>query len=623
MVKGGYTEKVVWVDLTKGAYEIRDLGDELLEKFIGGVGIGTKILYEEGLKDTDPLSPHAPLIITTGPLTGTGVPTSGRVSVIALSPETLSYGESDVGGTWGVGLKRACFDGIVIKGRSEVPVYLRISPEEVTIEDATSLWGKDTFETSAALKNRWGGSAKVMCIGPAGERLSKIAAIFTDGVHARVAGRGGLGAVMGAKKLKALVVDGDLRTPVHEPEKLRTSVRKAVPEIKQRTKAFSDFGTAGGLLFSEEVGDLPIKNWAWGSWKEGAIKISGEALREHLFEKRYYCGACFIGCGRVVEALTPYGAVKGGGPEYETLAALGSNCLVEDLGAIAVGNELCNRLGLDTISCGSVIGFSMEAFEKGLITEKDIGYAIPWGDAGAMLRLVREIGLREGFGVLLGEGVKRAAEEIGRGAERFAVHVKGLESTMHDPRAYASLGLTYATNPNGATHWSASYLLEAKFAIPELGYPELLDRFSEGGKPRLVKTMQDYVTMFNSIKMCRFLLRVSPSQIVEWFNLVTGFGHDVQSFLLSGERITNLKRLCNLRLGFGRKEDTLPDRFVKEKRGTGGSPQYLPNIDDMVSKYYEERMWDDEGKPLPSKMEELGLEEEMKTWSGRHPNRKQ
>ncbi len=623
MVKGGYTEKVVWVDLTKGAYEIRDLGDELLEKFIGGVGIGTKILYEEGLKDTDPLSPHAPLIITTGPLTGTGVPTSGRVSVIALSPETLSYGESDVGGTWGVGLKRACFDGIVIKGRSEVPVYLRISPEEVTIEDATSLWGKDTFETSAALKNRWGGSAKVMCIGPAGERLSKIAAIFTDGVHARVAGRGGLGAVMGAKKLKALVVDGDLRTPVHEPEKLRTSVRKAVPEIKQRTKAFSDFGTAGGLLFSEEVGDLPIKNWAWGSWKEGAIKISGEALREHLFEKRYYCGACFIGCGRVVEALTPYGAVKGGGPEYETLAALGSNCLVEDLGAIAVGNELCNRLGLDTISCGSVIGFSMEAFEKGLITEKDIGYAIPWGDAGAMLRLVREIGLREGFGVLLGEGVKRAAEEIGRGAERFAVHVKGLESTMHDPRAYASLGLTYATNPNGATHWSASYLLEAKFTIPELGYPELLDRFSEGGKPRLVKTMQDYVTMFNSIKMCRFLLRVSPSQIVEWFNLVTGFGHDVQSFLLSGERITNLKRLCNLRLGFGRKEDTLPDRFVKEKRGTGGSPQYLPNIDDMVSKYYEERMWDDEGKPLPSKMEELGLEEEMKTWSGRHPNRKQ
>jgi aldehyde:ferredoxin oxidoreductase len=623
VVKGGYTKRLIWVDLGTHKVEVRSLEDELLGKFIGGVGIGTKILYEEGLKGKDPFSPDAPLIIMTGPLTGTSVPTSGRLSVVALSPETLSYGESDIGGTWGVGLKRSGFDGLVVKGKSDTPVYLRIAPEEVTIEEATSLWGKDTFETNAALKKQWGGSARVLCIGPAGERLSKIAAIFTDGVHARVAGRGGLGAVMGSKNLKAVVVGGDIRTPVYEADKLRVSVRQSVPEIKGRTRAFSDFGTAGGLLFSEEVGDLPIKNWAWGNWKEGALKISGESLRERMFKKRYSCGACFIGCGRVVEAATPYGVVKGGGPEYETLAAMGSNCLVDDLEAIAVGNELCNRLGLDTISCGSVIGFAMEAFEKGLIAEKDIGYGIPWGDAKATLRLVKDIGLREGFGYLLGEGVKRAAEEIGKGAERFAVHVKGLEATMHDPRAFASLGLTYATNPNGATHWAASYLLEAKFAIPELGYPELLDRFSEEGKPQLVKTMQDYVTMFNSIKMCRFLLRVSPSQIVEWFNLVTGFGHDVQSFLLSGERITNLKRLCNLRLGFGRREDTLPARFIQDKRGTGGAAEYLPNIEDMVSRYYEERKWDDEGIPLPSKMEELGLEEEMKICPSQHPDRKQ
>ena len=623
MVKGGYAKRLIWVDLGTHRVEVRSLEDELLEKFIGGVGVGTKILYEEGLKGKDPFSPDAPLIITAGPLTGTSVPTSGRLSVVALSPETLSYGESDIGGTWGVGLKKAFFDGIVIKGRSEVPVYLRISPKELTVEDAASLWGKDTFETSRVLKKRWGRRAKVMCIGPAGERLSKIAAIFTDGVHARAAGRGGLGAVMGSKNLKALVVGGDERIPIYEPDKLRVSVRRSIPEIKGRTKAFSDFGTAGGLLFSEEVGDLPIKNWAWGNWKEGALKISGESLRERMFKSQYSCGACFIGCGRVVEASTPYGVVKGGGPEYETLAALGSNCLVDDLEAIAVGNELCNRLGLDTISCGSVIGFAMEAFEKGLITEKDVGYGIPWGDAKAMLRLVKDIGLREGFGHLLGEGVKRAAEEIGKGAERFAVHVKGLESTMHDPRAFASLGLTYATNPNGATHWAATYLLEAKFSIPELGYPELLDRFSEEGKPQLVKTMQDYVTMFNSIKMCRFLLRVNPSQIVEWFNLVTGLGHDVQSFLLAGERITNLKRLCNLRLGFGRGEDTLPARFTQDKRGTGGAAEYLPNIDDMVSKYYEEREWDDEGIPLPSLIEELGLEEEMKMWSAGHPGRKQ
>jgi aldehyde:ferredoxin oxidoreductase len=380
VVKGGYTKRLIQVDLGTHRVEVRSLEDELLEKFIGGVGVGTKILYEEDLKGKDPLSPDAPLIITTGPLTGTSVPTSGRLSVVALSPETLSYGESDIGGTWGVGLKKAFFDGIVIKGRSEVPVYLRISTKELTVEDAVSLWGKDTFETSRVLKKRWGRMAKVMCIGPAGERLSKIAAMFTDGVHARAAGRGGLGAVMGSKNLKALVVGGDERTPVYEPDKLRVSVGQSVPEIKGRTKAFSDFGTAGGLLFSEEVGDLPIKNWAWGNWKEGALKISGESLRERMFKKQYSCGACFIGCGRVVEAATPYGVVKGGGPEYETLAALGSNCLVDDLEAIAVGNELCNRLGLDTISCGSVIGFAMEAFEKGLITEKDVGYGIPWGD---------------------------------------------------------------------------------------------------------------------------------------------------------------------------------------------------------------------------------------------------
>jgi len=609
-MKGGYTNKVIWVDLTERRTKIWTLDDGLSERFIGGVGLSTKILHEQGLRDRDPFSPDAPLIMMTGPLTGTIVPTSGRLGVVAVSPETLSYGESDIGGTWGVGLKRAGFDGVVVKGRSATPVYLRISPEGIGIEDASDLWGKDTFETSIALRKRWGKKAKVMCIGPAGERLSRIAAIFTDGVHARAAGRGGFGAVMGSKNLKALVTEGDIPTPVYDFDRLKASVRQSLPEIRQRTKAFSDFGTAGGLLFAEEVGDLPVRNWAWGSWREGAIKISGESLREQMFKKRYFCGSCSVGCGRVIEASTSYGEVEGGGPEYETLAALGSNCLVDDLGAIAVGNDLCNRLGLDTISCGSVIGFAMEAFEKGLVTEKDTGQSIGWEDPKAMLRLVREIGLREGFGELLGEGVKRAAEEIGQGSERFALHVKGLEPAMHDPRAFASLGLSYATNPNGATHWSASYLLESKLTIDELGYAEILDRFSERGKPQLVKTMQDYVTMFNSIKMCRFLLRIRPSQIVEWFNRVTGLEHDVRSFLLTGERITNLKRLCNLRLGFGRREDTLPHRFTREKRGSGGSADYLPDIERMVSEYYKERNWDSNGRPLPSKLEELGLCEE-------------
>jgi len=618
MINGGYTKKVIWVDLTHRTTEVRVLEDAILERFVGGVGLGTKIFFEEMCKDRDAFSPDAPLIIMTGPLTGTMVPTSGRVAVVATSPASLSYGECDIGGTWGVGLKRAGFDGIVLKGKCDSPVSLLVFPGEIRFEDASSLWGRDTFETDTILKNQWGEKVKVMSIGPAGERLSRMAAILTDGVHGRVAGRGGLGAVMGAKSVKAIVVGGDLKSPIHQFEKLQASVRQSMPDLKKKTKAFSDFGTSGGVLFAEEVGDLPIKNWTLGSWKEGAIKISGEALKEQMFKKPYFCGACIVGCGRVIKASTAYGEVAGGGPEYETLAALGSDCLIDDLGAIAVGNELCNRFGVDTISCGSVIAFAMEAFEKGLVTEKDVGFRLGWGDPKAMLRLVREIGLREGFGGLLGEGVKRIAAEIGQGADRFAVHVKGLEPAMHDARAFASLALSYATNPNGATHWSASYLLEEKISIPELGYPQILDRFSEEGKPRLVKTMQDYVTMFNSIKMCRFLLRVSPSQIIEWFNLVTGYGHDLSSFLQAGERVTNLKRLCNRRLGLGRKDDTLPDRFTKDKRGSGKGAEYLPNIEDMVTQYYEQRGWDAQGVPLPSKIEELGLEEEMKTLSMDH-----
>lgn len=518
--------------------------------------------------------------------------------------------------TWGVALKRSGFDGIVVRGQSKDPVYLRISPEEIKIEDANFLWGQDTFETSISLKNRLGNDSNVMCIGPAGERLSNMAGIFSDGEHARVAGRGGLGAVMGAKKLKAMAVIGrKTSVPIFNEEGLKACVKNAFPEIKKRSKALSDYGTPGGLLFAEESGDLPIKNWSMGSWREGAMKISGDVVNERLFKKKFFCGSCIIGCGRSIECTTTYGRIIGGGPEYETLGSLGSNCLVDDIDAIAFGNDLCNRLGIDTLSCGSVIAFAMEAYEKGLITENDVGYKLHWGDASAMLRLVKEIGLCEGFGRLLGGGVESASRQIGQGSERFAVHVKGLEPAMHDPRACASLGLMYATNPNGATHWPACNVIELKkITINELGITseQVSDRFSEQGKPLLAKTMQDYVTMFNSIKLCRFLVRVDPSEILKWFHMVTGIEHNVKSFLLAGERITNLKKLCNIRLGLTREDDKLPERIAKEKRKTGGAPEYLPNLGKMLPEYYKIRNWDDNGIPLPSKINELGLQEEAK-----------
>ncbi len=616
MAISGYTGKIIWCDLTKRQTAIREIDEETLRKYIGGVGLGTKILYDNGLKSRDPFDPEGAIILMTGPLTATLVPTSGRTAIIALSPATLSYGESDIGGTWGVALKRAGYDGIVVTGQAGRPAYIRITPEEIRIEDADFVWGRDVFEATVSLKDRLGRESNILCIGPAGERLSSMAGIFSDGEHARVAGRGGLGAVMGAKKLKAVAVSG--RKPsfaVFDEEGLKKSIKDAMPEIQKQTKGLSDYGTPGGVISAEENGDLPIKNWLLGNWKEGASKISGSVFNDRLFKKKFFCGSCVVGCGRTVECETAYGRIMGGGPEYETLGALGSNCLVDSIDAVAYGNDLCNRYGIDTISCGSAIAFAMEAYEKGLITKNDIGYELSWGDADAMLRLVKEIGLCDGFGKFLGQGVKCAAEKIGQGSERFAVHVKGIEPAMHDPRACASLGLAYATNANGATHWPACNVVEIKnVTISEIGITKerVSDRFSEVGKPELAKLLQDYLTIFNSIKMCRFLVRLSPSQILTWFNMATGMEADVKSIMLTGERISNLKKFCNIRLGLTKKDDSLPDRIAKDKRKTGGAPDYLPNLNSMLPEYYRARGWDEDGYPLQSKIDELGLQEEAK-----------
>ena len=610
----GYSKRLIWCNLTTQQVKIRALEDNILEKYIGGVGLGTKILCDEGCKTRDPLSSDALLVIMAGPFAGTAVPTSGRMSIVALSPATLSYGESDIGGTWGVRLKRCGYDGIVITGQSEWPVYISISAEKITFGDSRYLWGRDTFETAVALKKVFGIKSNVLCIGPAGERLSNMAGIFSDGHHARAAGRGGLGAVMGAKKIKALVVsDQKVPFPIFNQQRLRQSVKRSVGEIKKKTKALADCGTGGGLLFAEDVGDLPIKNWILGDWKKGAVKIAGDVINDRMLKKKYFCNACIVGCGRYIKASTVYGDIEGGGPEYETLGALGSNCMIDDVEAIAYGNELCNRLGIDTLSCGAAVAFAMEAYEKRMITIKDVGYPIQWGDAHAMLRLVKDIGYCEGFGALMTQGVKIASQKIGQGSDKFAVHVKGLEPAIHDPRACASMGLAYATNPNGATHWPACNVIELKRAmIPALGIDEnlLSDRFSEVGKPRLVKVLQDYMAMFNSIKMCRFLLRIDPGRILEWFQMVTGIEHDLKSFLLAGERITTLKKLYNTWLGFSKKDDILPARILNEKRNTGGAPNYLPDIEKMLCEYYDLRGWDDDGIPKAHKIDELGLSDE-------------
>ena len=583
--------------------------------YIGGCGIAARILFDETDEKVEPLSPDNLLIFMTGPVTATKVPLSGRHEVVAKSPLTGLYGESDSGGSWGVELKRSGYDGIVIRGRAERPVYLWIHDGEAEIRNAEHLWGMDTYTVDGAIKRETDGKAVVASIGPAGERLARIAAIMNDGKHGRAAGRCGMGAVMGYKRLKAIAVRGDLTPEVAEPERLERSVKELAPMIVKRAENMHKYGTSGGMTVMNYLGDVPVKNWLKGGWEEGAEKLSGQRMAETILTGRYYCRGCLIGCGREVKIEGGrYGPVDGAGPEYETLAMLGMCCLIDDLEAVARANELCNRYGLDTISTGAVIAFAMEAYEHGLITDEDTGgVRLEWGNAEAMVRMVEMIGEREGLGWLLGEGVKRASERIGGLAHEFSIHVKGLELPAHDPRAYYSQGLSYATSNRGACHLqSLSHLFERSLTLPDLGYPEVLERHTSEGKGEFVAKTQNLMCMFDSLKVCKFIMfgGVQPSHLVEWLNCVTGWKLTLEDFMRTGERIYNLKRLYNVREGVSRKDDTLPPRILTHKKGEGGSPDNLPPLGEMLNQYYKYRGWDEMGIPTENKLVELGLKSE-------------
>ena len=356
---------------------------------------------------------------------------------------------------------------------------------------------------------------------------------------------------------------------------------------------------------------MPVKNFGKGTFADGE-KITGEVLAERFLKGRFACGACPIGCGREIDIVSEkYGRVKGAGPEYETLASLGAYCLVDDLEAICKGNDLCNRFGMDTISVGAVIAFAMEGFEKGLITATDAGgVSLNWGNAAAMLEMVRQIGEAEGLGRVLGLGVKKAADIIGGGSQDFAVHVKGLEFPAHDPRAYFSQAISYATSNRGACHLAGlSHGLEGSLTLPDLGFNEPFDRFSNAGKGLLAARMQDLMGMFDSLKICKFLLytSITPLDLVTCLNLITGQNHNLETFMRTGERIFNLKRLINIKLGITRLDDDLPKR-IKIPLKEGGTKSHVPDIERMLYDYYKVRDWNEKGIPKTEKMKELNLD---------------
>jgi aldehyde:ferredoxin oxidoreductase len=608
----GYMGKVLRVDLSTRDVRAEELSDETARAFIGGSGLGSKILYEETAADTDPLGPDNPLIFATGPLTGTMLFNTDRIDVVSKSPLTGIFGEASGGGYWAGKLKACGYDAMVVRGAADKPVYLYIDDERVEIRDAAQLWGKETFETSELLQGEHGSAAKAAIIGPAGENLVRFANMITDGLHGRAVGRCGFGAVMGSKKLKAVVVNGTKRVEVADPEGLKALLKRLGPLMRENPQALRDGGTSVGYQFCEEIGNVPIRNWKQGSWPEAGEKLTGMTLVKTLLTDRYHCGKCVINCGRVVTAQGgPYAGRQTAGAEYETVSLLGSNLMVDDLAAVQKSNELCNRLGLDTISTGNLIGFAMEAWERGLIGPEDTGgLKVEWGSVPAVHALIEQIAHRRGLGDLLAEGVRRAARRIGRGAEQFAVEVKGLEPPAHDPRSKFTVAVGYATSARGACHLSAfSHDFEEGASIEDLGLPAPTDRFAVAGKGQYVAVMQHLMGMFDSLVACKFGLfgGLTVDPLVEAVRCVTGWkDFDRRGFFATGERIFNLKRLYNNRLGVTAQDDRLPTRFRRETKG-GGTKDHLPPLEEMLEEYYRVRGWDTEGRPRPEKLRELGL----------------
>lgn len=611
----GYSGKVLEVNLSSKQIGVREIPGELWEKHFGGSGLAAKLLYDEGVYGVDPLGEENVLIFLTGMLTGTPVPASCKASICAKSPLTGLWGESTVGGFWGAELKKTPYDGIIFRGKAESPVYLWIEDDRAELKDASELWGLDTYDTSDRLKQQHGDKIQVACIGPAGERLVKISSVMVGGVEGRAAGRTGMGAVMGSKNLKAVAVKGSSRPQVADRAKLTEAVSKTVSAIRENAKGLSAYGTAGGVQGVEANGDLPIRNWSLGSWAEGAAKICGQYIDKTIFVEHYGCYACPIRCSKEVRIeIGPYKGTVAHGPEYETCAGFGSNVLNEDVHVIAAANDMCNRLGLDTISTSGVIAWAMETYEAGLLNKEDTGgLEITWGNGEVILELVRQIGYREGFGAFLGEGVKRASDKIGGLAKEFAVETKGLEYAYHDPRAFTSMAANYATANRGACHLEAlSYFVEqGVLPASSLGFTKETTFHGTEGKGEMGALMQNFMETFNALGLCKFLMRgkTGPDIIAEWVSAVSGREVTANELMKVGERNFNLKRLFNKKLGISRKDDTLPPRLFAHDRKTGRAAGSIPHLGKILVEYYNYRGWTEEGIPRPDKLAELGLSE--------------
>ena len=607
-----YAGKLLWVDLDSGRWQVTEVAPDEVRHYLLGSGLAAKIVDDRLQPQLDPLDPSNMLLMMNGLLTGTFVPTASRVSVCGRSPLTGIWCESAAGGFWGPELRFAGYDGVVFTGRGEKPVYLWIHDGHIELRPASSLWGLDSHETAQRILDQTDPKASVACVGPAGENGVPIASVMFVGNGTRTAGRGGMGALMASKNLKAVAVKGSQRPEYYDREGLRRSVREDTAWIKGNSIALSQFGTAGGVPATEIFGDLPIKNWLLGSWKEGADKTSGQTMVATMLDKHYRCFACPIACGKEIKIKEgPYAGIEGHGPEYETLASFGALLLNDKLEVIVKANQLCNLYGIDTISAGAVIALAMEAYEKGLLTVEDTGgLELEWGNAEAILQLVEQIAWRQGLGDVLADGVRAAAEKLGPEAEEMAIHAKGLEIPMHDPRAFVDMAVNYATANRGGCHLEAlSYWRGYGLQWAGWGQAGEYNRLDGAGKARVAYDFQNYLSVYNPLGLCKFIVKglVGPETVVEWLNLAMGWDWDTDDLIHAGERLFNLKRMINVRLGITRADDTLPRRLLTHARPTGSAAGVLPDLETMLEEYYQLRGWTAEGVPTEEKLHDLGL----------------
>ncbi len=613
----GYNGRILRVNLSSGKLTTEEYPDSFYRQYFGGEGLIAYFLVKELPAGVEPLGPENKLIFAAGPITGVPAGGCGRHSVGAKSPLTGGFGEADSGGYWGAELKMAGFDAVIVEGRAEKPVYISIKDGEASLKDAGHLWGMQALECQIAIREELADpNIKVAQIGPAGENLVRFASVMNDLDAA--AGRTGMGAVMGSKNLKAIACRGTRHVPLADPEATREIARWIKDNAPVNIKRMRDLGTAQIVDGLNGLGGLPTQNFRFGSF-EGAEKINGETMAATILVKRRACHACPVQCKREVKVDEPYKVdPRYGGPEYETIGALGSDCGIDDLKAIARGNELCNAYGLDTISCGATIAFAMECFENGLLTTEDTGgLDLRFGNTAAMLEMIEQIARREGLGAMLAEGVARAAKKIGRGAEKYAMHVKGQELPMHEPRLKQGMGVGYSISPTGADHCHNIHdtvyvsMTGLMTDIQALGILEPLpaDDLS-GDKVRLLAYYANWMHFLNSAVACYFVMslgRVGFERTSRLVNAATGWNTSVFEILKVGERAANLARVFNMREGFTSKDDDMPERFFTP-HGSGPLPVALDRkaFEKAKQMYYDMMDWP-EGSPSPGKLAELGV----------------